>query len=96
MNVLNFKKEDNKNLIRMHVQSLTSRMDTFIYTGRGLQRLPQIVNVWIDAPLSRKMMKGISSQVCRLSERYSQMDTLHVFGIQFVRAYISKEVTDLC
>jgi len=46
-------------------------MDTSIYTGLVLQLLPQTVNVRVDAPLSQKMMKGISSQVCILSRRYS-------------------------
>ena len=35
--------------------------------GPVLQLLPQTVNVWVDAPLSQKMMEGISSQVCILS-----------------------------
>ena len=71
MNVLKYAKKDNKILITMHVQSLTSRMDTSIYIGPHLQLLPQIVNVWVDALSSQKMMEGISSQVCILSRRYS-------------------------
>ena len=70
-------------------------MDTSIYTGPVLQLLPRTVNVWGDAPLSQKMMEGISSQVCIVSRRYlfqaSQYD-----NIQLVGAYISKEMTDLC
>jgi hypothetical protein len=46
-------------------------MDTSIYIGLGLQLLPQTIDVWVDAILSRRMMEGISSQVCRLSRRYS-------------------------
>jgi len=46
-------------------------MDTSIYTGPVLQLLPQTVNVRVNAPLSQKMMEGISSQVCILSRRYS-------------------------
>jgi hypothetical protein len=40
------KKKENKNIIRLNVQSITSRMDTFIYTGHSLQLLPQTVDVW--------------------------------------------------
>jgi len=46
-------------------------MDISICTGPVLQLLPQMVNVQVDAPLSQKMMEGISSQVCILSWRYS-------------------------
>jgi hypothetical protein len=46
-------------------------MDTSIYIGLGLQILPQIVDVWVDALLSRRTIKIISFQVCRLSRRYS-------------------------
>jgi hypothetical protein len=52
MNVLNFKEKNNRILITMHVESLTSRMNTFIYIVLSLQLLPQMVDVWIDAPLS--------------------------------------------
>jgi len=45
-------------------------MDTSIYTGPVLQLLPQTVNVWVDAPLSQKIMDGISSQVFILSRQY--------------------------
>jgi hypothetical protein len=40
------KKKENKNIIRLNVQSITSRMDTSIYTGHNLQLLPQTVDVW--------------------------------------------------
>ena len=42
-------------------------MDTSIYIGLGLQLLPQMVNVWVDASSSQNTMEGISSQVCILS-----------------------------
>jgi hypothetical protein len=42
-------------------------MGTFIYTGPVLQLLRRTVDVWGDAPLSQKMMEGISSQVCIVS-----------------------------
>jgi hypothetical protein len=45
----------------MHVLTLTSQMDTSIYIVLGVQLLPQTVNVWVDALLSRKMLEGISS-----------------------------------
>jgi hypothetical protein len=45
-------------------------MDTFIYTRLSLQLLSQIVNVWVNALLSQRTMKRISSQVHRLSEWY--------------------------
>jgi len=41
-------------------------MNTSICIRQSLQLLPQIVNVWVDAPLSQ-----ISSQVCKLSGWYS-------------------------
>jgi len=50
MNVLKYAKKDNKILIMMHVESLTSRMDTSIYIGLGLQLLSQIINVRVDVP----------------------------------------------
>jgi hypothetical protein len=43
-------------------------MDTSIYIGLGLQLLPQMVIVWINASLNRKMIEGISSQVFILFE----------------------------
>ena len=46
-------------------------MDTSIGAGPVLQLLPQTVNVWVDASLSQKIMEGISSQVCILSQWYS-------------------------
>jgi hypothetical protein len=46
-------------------------MDTSIYTELSLQFFPYMVNVWVDAPSSQKMMEGISSQVYMLSRRYS-------------------------
>jgi hypothetical protein len=46
-------------------------MDSSIYVGLGLQVLPQMVNVWINALSSWKIMKEISSQVCILSGQYS-------------------------
>ena len=64
-------------------------MDTSIYIGPVLQLLPHTVNVRVDAPLSQKMMEGISSQVCILSRRYSFQ------AFQLAGAYISKEMTDL-
>ena len=42
-------------------------MGTSIYTGPVLQLLPRTVDVWGDAPLSQKMMEGISYQVCIVS-----------------------------
>ena len=42
-------------------------MDTSIYIEPVLKLLPETVNVWGDAPLSQKMMNGISSQVCVVS-----------------------------
>jgi hypothetical protein len=45
MNVLKYAKRDNKILIIMHVQTLTSRMDISIYIELDLQLLPQTVNV---------------------------------------------------
>ena len=38
-------------------------MGTCIYTEPVLQLLPQTVNVWADAPLSQKMIEGISFQI---------------------------------
>jgi hypothetical protein len=35
-------------------------MDTSIYIGPVLQLLPRTVNVWGDAPLSKKILEGIS------------------------------------
>jgi len=67
MNVLKYTKKDNKILIMMHVQSLTSRMDTSIYIGSGLQLLCQTINAWVDTPSSKKTIEGISSQVYILS-----------------------------
>jgi hypothetical protein len=55
----------------MHVLTLTSRMNTSIYIVPGIQLLPQIVNIWVNALSSRKMLEGISSQVCIFSGRYS-------------------------
>ena len=46
-------------------------MDTSIYTRLALQLLSHTVNIWIDAPLSQKTMKEISSQDCILSQPYS-------------------------
>ena len=69
-------------------------MDTSICTGPVLQLLPQTVNVRVDAPLSQKMMEGLSSQVCILSRRYS-FQAFNVINVEFARAYISKEMTDL-
>jgi len=43
-------------------------MDTSIYTELVLQLLPHTVYVWVEAPSSQKMMEGISSQVCILSQ----------------------------
>jgi len=69
-------------------------MDTSICTGPVLQLLHQMVNVWVDAPLSQKMMEGISSQVA-----YCLDDILfkpfNVINIQLAEAYISEEMTDL-
>jgi hypothetical protein len=39
----------------MYVLTLTSQIVL------GVQLLPQTVNVWVDALLSRKMLEGISS-----------------------------------
>jgi len=69
-------------------------MDTSICTGPVLQLLHQTVNVWVDAPLSQKMMEGILSQVA-----YCLDDILfkpfNVINIQLAEAYISEEMTDL-
>jgi hypothetical protein len=46
-------------------------MDTSIYTEKAHRLLPQMVNVWVDAQLSRRRMKGVSSQVYRLFRQYS-------------------------
>ena len=45
-------------------------MDTFIYIGLGFQLLPQAVDVWVDALMSRITIKGLSSQLCILYGRY--------------------------
>jgi hypothetical protein len=45
-------------------------MDTSIYTELGLQLLLHMVNVCVDASSNQKIMEGISSQVCILSEWY--------------------------
>jgi hypothetical protein len=45
-------------------------LDTSIYIGLGLQHLPQTIDAWVDALLSLRIIKRISSQVCRLSEWY--------------------------
>jgi len=48
------KNNENTFLITLHMYSLTFQMDTSIYTGLGLQRLPHTVNVWVDAPSGQK------------------------------------------
>jgi hypothetical protein len=53
-------------------------MNTFIYIRQGLQRLPQMINISVNAPLSWRKMKGISSQVCKLSRWYSFQASLFV------------------
>jgi len=65
MNVLKYAKKDNKILIMMHVESLTSRMDTSIYIGLGLQLLSQIINVRVDVPWKR-IEYGHASFLCVL------------------------------
>ena len=45
-------------------------MDISICIGQGLQRLPQMINIWVDTPLSRRRIERILSQVHRLSGRY--------------------------
>jgi len=45
-------------------------MNTSIYTRQELQLLPQMVNVWVYALLSRRKIEIISSQVWRLCGRY--------------------------
>jgi hypothetical protein len=53
-------------------------MNTSIYTKQGLHLLTQIVNIWVDALLSRRMMKRISLEVCRFSGQYSFQASLYV------------------
>jgi len=45
-------------------------MDTSIYIGKVIKLLPQTVDIWINAQLSRKKMEGKSSKY-RLFGRYS-------------------------
>ena len=44
-----------------------ARVNPNLLNRQGPQLLPQIVNVYVDALSSRKIIEGISSQVCILS-----------------------------
>ena len=63
-------------------------MNTSIYTGLVLQLLPQMVNIQEDALLSQKMMEGNIIDDIRFKP-------FNVISIQFIRTYISEEMTDL-
>jgi len=69
-------------------------MDTSIYTGPVLQLWPQTVHVWVDAPLSQKMMGGYHLKFAYCLDDIC-FKPLNVINIQLVGAYIFKEMTDL-
>ena len=49
-----------------------------------------MINVWVDAPSSWKIMEGISSQVCILSRQYSFQASLYVVSATCWSIYLER------
>jgi hypothetical protein len=69
-------------------------MDTTIYTELVLQHLPHMVNVWVDAPSSKKKRREYHLKfVYCLNDIHFKL--LNMICLQLAGAYIFKEITNL-